>query len=277
MFLFFFGHWYLKERITVPAQVSRQQKLLQTSNWINLQFHSSWEPVVFVQTGATVTCIWNCTCPGCRTAGGSCAMGQGAGGAYIAMSDGILWLSFPTQAEGKAVLITGCDKGFGHALAKCLHAKGFTVFAGCLLMVSSEIDQNFSLIREKCFSGQSIFICSLHLPWFKTWERSSGWGLLHLSLLHLPVASCHSCNCELFRAGLVCQLHVCTVACAVWYCSLLEASQQYHSTLNKSDRPRLLWRYGFLSSLASLLLSFTLSFFVDALSILISKLPLLHY
>ncbi|KFV88566.1 hypothetical protein N308_11763, partial [Struthio camelus australis] len=33
----------------------------------------------------------------------------------------------------KAVLITGCDKGFGHALAKRLHAKGFTVFAGCLL------------------------------------------------------------------------------------------------------------------------------------------------
>lgn len=44
-----------------------------------------------------------------------------------------LSLSFPTQAEGKAVLITGCDKGFGHALAKQLHAKGFTVFAGCLL------------------------------------------------------------------------------------------------------------------------------------------------
>ncbi|XP_061493637.1 D-beta-hydroxybutyrate dehydrogenase, mitochondrial-like [Rhineura floridana] len=36
-------------------------------------------------------------------------------------------------ADGKAVLITGCDKGFGHALAKHLHAKGFTVFAGCLL------------------------------------------------------------------------------------------------------------------------------------------------
>nr|XP_056705821.1 D-beta-hydroxybutyrate dehydrogenase, mitochondrial-like [Euleptes europaea] len=35
--------------------------------------------------------------------------------------------------EGKAVLITGCDKGFGHALARHLHAKGFTVFAGCLL------------------------------------------------------------------------------------------------------------------------------------------------
>ncbi|KAL8188346.1 UNVERIFIED_CONTAM: (2R,3R)-2,3-butanediol dehydrogenase [Gekko kuhli] len=37
------------------------------------------------------------------------------------------------RAEGKAVLITGCDKGFGHALARHLHAKGFTVFAGCLL------------------------------------------------------------------------------------------------------------------------------------------------
>ncbi|XP_074768864.1 D-beta-hydroxybutyrate dehydrogenase, mitochondrial-like isoform X2 [Athene noctua] len=47
------------------------------------------------------------------------------------------------MAEGKAVLITGCDKGFGHALAKQLHAKGFTVFAGCLLM-----DENGDGARE---------------------------------------------------------------------------------------------------------------------------------
>ncbi|XP_023788859.1 D-beta-hydroxybutyrate dehydrogenase, mitochondrial-like isoform X2 [Cyanistes caeruleus] len=53
------------------------------------------------------------------------------------------WLCLCTQAEGKAVLITGCDKGFGHALAKCLHAKGFTVFAGCLLM-----DENGEGARE---------------------------------------------------------------------------------------------------------------------------------
>lgn len=39
------------------------------------------------------------------------------------------------QAQGKAVLITGCDGGFGHALAKHLHKLGFTVFAGCLLKV----------------------------------------------------------------------------------------------------------------------------------------------
>ncbi|XP_071423004.1 D-beta-hydroxybutyrate dehydrogenase, mitochondrial-like isoform X3 [Pithys albifrons albifrons] len=47
------------------------------------------------------------------------------------------------KAEGKAVLITGCDKGFGHALAKHLHAKGFTVFAGCLLL-----DENGDGARE---------------------------------------------------------------------------------------------------------------------------------
>ncbi|XP_034415593.1 D-beta-hydroxybutyrate dehydrogenase, mitochondrial [Cyclopterus lumpus] len=36
------------------------------------------------------------------------------------------------EVEGKAVLVTGCDSGFGHALAKHLHTLGFTVFAGCL-------------------------------------------------------------------------------------------------------------------------------------------------
>lgn len=37
--------------------------------------------------------------------------------------------------QGKAVFITGCDGGFGRALAKHLHKLGFTVFAGCLLKV----------------------------------------------------------------------------------------------------------------------------------------------
>lgn len=37
------------------------------------------------------------------------------------------------EVKGKAVLITGCDTGFGHGLAKHLHKVGFTVFAGCLL------------------------------------------------------------------------------------------------------------------------------------------------
>ncbi|XP_029934959.1 D-beta-hydroxybutyrate dehydrogenase, mitochondrial [Myripristis murdjan] len=37
------------------------------------------------------------------------------------------------EVKGKAVFITGCDSGFGHALAIHLHKLGFTVFAGCLL------------------------------------------------------------------------------------------------------------------------------------------------
>lgn len=33
--------------------------------------------------------------------------------------------------EGRAVLITGCDFGYGYELAKKLRASNFTVFAGC--------------------------------------------------------------------------------------------------------------------------------------------------
>jgi hypothetical protein len=39
------------------------------------------------------------------------------------------------QAGSKAVLVTGCDSGFGFSLAKHLHSKGFLVFAGCLMKV----------------------------------------------------------------------------------------------------------------------------------------------
>ncbi|XP_012679627.2 D-beta-hydroxybutyrate dehydrogenase, mitochondrial [Clupea harengus] len=51
----------------------------------------------------------------------------------------ILYVAVPrlprgtVKIESKAVFITGCDSGFGHALAKHLHKKGFIVFAGCLL------------------------------------------------------------------------------------------------------------------------------------------------
>lgn len=50
-------------------------------------------------------------------------------------------LNSALQVQGKAVFITGCDSGFGHALAKHLHKLGFTVFAGCLLKVQG-MDRN---------------------------------------------------------------------------------------------------------------------------------------
>lgn len=66
------------------------------------------------------------------------------------------------QVKGKSVFITGCDSGFGHALAKHLHKLGFTVFAGCLLKVQkmwvdaktpkcspSEITMSFSWNPDK--------------------------------------------------------------------------------------------------------------------------------
>ncbi|KAM4693323.1 D-beta-hydroxybutyrate dehydrogenase, mitochondrial [Discoglossus pictus] len=37
-----------------------------------------------------------------------------------------------SEQGDKAVLVTGCDSGFGFSLAKHLHSKGFIVFAGCL-------------------------------------------------------------------------------------------------------------------------------------------------
>lgn len=45
------------------------------------------------------------------------------------------WSHLPQQhipTENKAVLITGCDRGIGHELAKRLDSLGYHVFAGCL-------------------------------------------------------------------------------------------------------------------------------------------------
>lgn len=42
---------------------------------------------------------------------------------------------FVLQIGSRAVLITGCDSGFGFDLAKHLHAKGFIIYAGCLQKV----------------------------------------------------------------------------------------------------------------------------------------------
>lgn len=51
----------------------------------------------------------------------------------VALAAAIMKSSLQYSAQGRAVLITGCDTGFGFMLAKHLHSCGFTVFAGCLL------------------------------------------------------------------------------------------------------------------------------------------------
>lgn len=54
-------------------------------------------------------------------------------GAFLVLGNTYLLLaSFKIPVTGKAVLVTGCDTGFGHALALRLDALGFHVFAGCL-------------------------------------------------------------------------------------------------------------------------------------------------
>lgn len=51
------------------------------------------------------------------------------------------------DGDGRAVLITGCDSGFGHQLARRLDRQGFVVFAGCLC---PEGPGARSLVRESC-------------------------------------------------------------------------------------------------------------------------------
>ncbi|KAL3226978.1 hypothetical protein MRX96_024483 [Rhipicephalus microplus] len=64
---------------------------------------------------------------------------------------GLVSSAFVTQVhgEGKAVLITGCDTGFGHRLAKRLSRRGFLVFAGCLSSKNQkQVDDALDRVKE---------------------------------------------------------------------------------------------------------------------------------
>ncbi|CAN7937531.1 unnamed protein product, partial [Ixodes hexagonus] len=54
--------------------------------------------------------------------------------------------------SGKAVLITGCDRGFGALLARRLDSEGFKVFAGCLFPDSVEA----RALEERSVSGLKV-------------------------------------------------------------------------------------------------------------------------
>nr|XP_037273303.1 retinol dehydrogenase 7-like [Rhipicephalus microplus] len=55
------------------------------------------------------------------------------------------FLNAPVEAQGKSVLITGCDTGLGYLLAKQLAADGFYVYAGCL----SATGEGAKILRTK--------------------------------------------------------------------------------------------------------------------------------
>uniref|UniRef100_UPI00398E598B D-beta-hydroxybutyrate dehydrogenase, mitochondrial n=1 Tax=Pristiophorus japonicus TaxID=55135 RepID=UPI00398E598B len=58
----------------------------------------------------------------------------------------------PIDPKGRAVLITGCDMGFGHLLAKQLDQLGFRVFAGCLFPDG----QGAQSLKKECSSELNI-------------------------------------------------------------------------------------------------------------------------
>ena len=62
------------------------------------------------------------------------------------------------EVVNKAILVTGCDSGIGHELAKHLDSIGFYVFAACL-DTSSEGAQRLRYIDFFIY----LYICSLYL------------------------------------------------------------------------------------------------------------------
>ncbi|XP_064478195.1 short-chain dehydrogenase/reductase family 9C member 7-like isoform X2 [Ornithodoros turicata] len=58
----------------------------------------------------------------------------------------------PVSAKNKAVLITGCDTGFGHELVKRLDQRGFTVYAGCLFPDGDGAQK----LRETCSENVTV-------------------------------------------------------------------------------------------------------------------------
>ncbi|XP_030351185.1 apolipoprotein D isoform X4 [Strigops habroptila] len=99
-----------------------------------------------------------------------------------------------TPAEEKAVLITGCDKGFGHALAKQVRAEGFTCFAGYLLVASPSItcvSQMASLVlRDQFRHTESEGVADpSSQPWRSCRSVGPGEQCWHLTFREVEFAS----------------------------------------------------------------------------------------
>lgn len=83
--------------------------------------------------------------------------------------------------EGRHVVITGCDTGFGNMLAKELDARGLSVFAGCLTNNGEEE------LKKSCSRKLRTFPLDVSDP-------DSIQNALHYIKTHLPDDTGDHCN-----------------------------------------------------------------------------------
>ncbi|KAK7874256.1 hypothetical protein R5R35_006291 [Gryllus longicercus] len=121
-------------------------------------------------------CTCACACP-CGTFVAACVLGT-----LVALHVGA-WLE---PAAGRGVLVTGCDSGFGLALARRLHALGCTVFAGCLSAQSDGAQRlrqlprvhvlQLDVTKEEQLEAARVYI-EEHLPLKGLWSVVNNAGL----------------------------------------------------------------------------------------------------
>ena len=79
--------------------------------------------------------------------------------------------------NGRAVLVTGCDSGFGHHLAKYLHRLGFHVFAGCLLAGDG---QGAQMLRQMERHSDRLHILALDITSEASVQQAVSYVMQHL-------------------------------------------------------------------------------------------------
>ena len=117
-----------------------------------------------------------------------------------------------SDLEKKAVLITGCDSGFGYELAKKLDARGLQVFAACLTAegqakLKSECSR--TLITLKLDVADQIDVQKA-LEFVKSRLPSQGEQCKHLAIGISPL-NFHKRNCSVYRSKLT--YYYCNISC----------------------------------------------------------------
>lgn len=80
------------------------------------------------------------------------------------------------NSDKKAILVTGCDTGFGHDIALKLNESGFTVFAGCLFSQG----QNAQSLLEKCLDKHKMHVLQFNVT--KKVDINNIYSYIHLHL-----------------------------------------------------------------------------------------------